>query len=289
MQTEPEVKENVAEPPREVDMKVEDWARPILEHLDEREGRRRVLNIAAAAWALIIVMLWPIGVLYLHLAWLLPYLLLGIFAAGLVLAGMEYLLNRLSPVDVTPPQAYSIHILRILNRSKSPGPKFDEAVIKFVRRMNVDLSELQGNLAASRTVKVVRQLRELVLKFATAVSEKEGPVKSMRQTFGMTASMFYRFEDVETLDQILGPELKSRQIKEIPERTSLTSPVRPYVNLLRKWPITMAILFGGFVVMDYVAYWYVGPFYAMLPTIGLPIVLAYRDRIGRWVREKWGE
>jgi len=286
------VKENVAEPPREVDVKVEDWARPILEHLDERERRKRVLNIVMGALVLTSVVLWPILALYMNPGWVGPYFFSGIVGAMLVLFGVEYLLDRFSPVNVTPPQAYSIHILRIMNRSKNPGSKFDDAVIKFVRRMDIDLNELQGNLAASRTFKVVGQLRTLMLKFATAVKEnREEPIKSMRQVFGTTASWFYRFEDVEELaSQILGPELKTRAIEEIPERTSLTSPARPYVKFLRKWPVTMTALFGSFGGMAYIAYFVLGnPFYAILVGFALTIVIAYRRNVGRWVREKWGE
>lgn len=291
MQTEPEAKENPTEPPSEEELSVEAWAQPILDNLDERERRRRVLSIVMAALVVAVVVLWPILILYINLGWIAPYFISGIIGATLVLFAVEYLLDRSSPVNVTAPQAYSIHILRIIARSENPGPKFDDAVVKFVRRMNIDIDELQGNLAASRTVQVVRQLRTLVLKFATAVKEeKKGPIKSMRQTFGTAASWFYRFEDVENLvPQILEPELKSRAIKEIPERTSLTSPVRPYINVLRQWPVTMAALFGSFGVMAYLAYWYLGPFYAIIVTIGLPIVIAYKDRIGRWTRERWGE
>ena len=289
MQPEPEAKGNVAEPAREVDKKVEDWAEPILGHVDERESRRRYLKVAAVGVAVGLAVVWPVSVVYLHLGWLFPYLVFGICAFGIALFSAEYLVNRLSPAEVTLPQAYSIHILRMLRRSSDPGPKFEDSVVKFVRRIDVDLNELQGNLAASRTVKILRQLRVLVLKFATAVKQnREGPIKSMRGTFGTVASMFYRFEDVEGLDAFLVPELHN--VSSLPEGTYLISPVRPYVNFLRKWPATMTALFVSFGIMAYVAYFVFGnPFYAILVGFGLTILLGFRKNIGCWVRERWGE
>jgi hypothetical protein len=191
-------------------------------------------------------------------------------------------------VNVTAPQVYSLHILRILKRSNDPGPKFEDAVAKFVRVIETDLDELQNNLAASRTVKVIRGLRVLVRRYATAVKEKmEGPALGMRETFETAASMFYRFEDVESLGQFLEADLLNTAA--IPERISVTSPARPYVNFLRrKWPVTMIVLFGSFGVAAYIAYSF-NPFYAILVGFGLPIVGIFREPIGRWVREKWGE
>jgi hypothetical protein len=273
----------------EIDKRLLAWAEPILEHLGERERRGRALNIAIALIFSSIVIV-SLIVVYLHLIEgpkILPYVFAGIMITMFAYLGGDSILARLSPVDVTAPQVYSLHILRILNRSNDPGPKFEDAVARFVRIIEVDLDDLQNNLAASRTVKVIKGLRVLVRRYATAVKEKrEGSTKSMRETFETAASMFYRFEDVESLGVFLETELLNTAA--IAERTSITNPMRPYVSFLRKWPVTMILLLAVFSPVAYALYLY-NPFLDVLPGFGLAIVLAYRGDIGRWVRDKLGE
>ena len=232
---------------------------------------------------------------YLRVGLFYPFATQVVFGCLIVIGVIYVLVDTfiLPPVTATPPQAYSLYLLKIVARSQlGLLQELDDSVVKLVRRIDNDLRRLEDDISASRTVKVLKMLRTLVLKYATArrqASYEAEPVKGMTSTLHTAASMFYRFEDVEGLDVFMDADLRSKDVKDISERTSIISPVRPLRKLVRlPFPAQMVALFAGASVIGYVFYLF-NPFLVSTVVIALAIILNYRREIGEWFRSKLPE
>jgi hypothetical protein len=296
---------------QEEEVDVMKWATPLLGRLDTRDYRRRILRVGTGVTVMLFAIL-LVAIIYFdarvyanslgfyeavlsQFFYRLPWIFGGVVCIGIAYGIMDSVF--LGFPSLTLPQAYSLLILRVLQREAS-ADKLDDSVRRLVKRTNADLEELEENLAASRTVKVLKLLRRLLLKFATAVRNvPKDPevVKSMSGTLQTAASMFYRFEDVEKLDSYFEPELKN--VIAISERTSIMSPLHGYVRfsdmLLRKcvklpFPVVMVAVFLSFGILGYYAY-LASPFYAILVGFGLTIVLGFRGQVAAWLRSRVGE
>jgi hypothetical protein len=270
------------------------WARPILERIDKRERYKRLLNIVAGALALLLLA--SLGVLtYLRVSLFYPLVSQVLFGCLIFILVIYVIVDTfiVPPVTATPPQAYSLHLLRIVDRShRGLLQDLDDSVAKLVRRIDSDLRRLEDDISASRTVKVLKMLRTLVLKYATAsrqASHEAEPVKRITSTLHTAASMFYRFEDVEGLDVFMDADLRSEDIKDISERTSIISPMRRFRKLVQlPFPAQMAALFVGASVIGYIFYLF-NPFLVSIVVIALAIILNYRRELGEWFRSKLPE
>jgi hypothetical protein len=145
-----------------------------LERIDKRERYKRLLNILAGVPA-VLLLASLIVLTYLRVGLFYPFATQVVFGCLIVIGVIYVLVDTfiLPPVTATPPQAYSLYLLKIVDRSQlGLLQELDDSVVKLVRRIDNDLRRLEDDISASRTVKVLKMLRTLVLKYATVEDKR---------------------------------------------------------------------------------------------------------------------
>jgi hypothetical protein len=128
-----------------------------------------------------------------------PYAVL--FAAALIAR------LALKKPRLTPAESYIVGLVAIKEQSQrvlggSPD-EFHDAVGQLIGRIDVDMRKYRYSIAASRTYRMLKDLRSILLRFATVIDELNKSIdhvearKDLESAIGHAIIGFHRFDDIE--------------------------------------------------------------------------------------------
>jgi hypothetical protein len=136
--------------------------------------------------------------------------------------------NILSQPRLSLSDKYSVNLVRVLRHARrveqQSGPEaiddFETTVTKAIRQIDIDTTKLKNNLAASRTIRALADLKTYLLKFAYVVKNPEEASLRigrkdtalptvMSQQIKLAADDFHNFYGLERASDILSREITS--------------------------------------------------------------------------------
>lgn len=221
-------------PPEETEeQSIVSWARL---KIDEQERYRRRQSYYVV-FTLLSFLASFVPITY-YVAPVIPWSFLVPYAIFLTLFLLKDYLFK-SP-NLTPSEIYTVCIVDVKENSQGQLDGFHDAVADAMSLVNEDMKRYKHSLAASRTYKMLRDLRSVLLRYATVVEdEKKGKPNpkakaDLEFAIGHAIVGFYRFENIEEyVNMFIPSELKNTS--GIPESKYALSRRRTFTKFLKGW------------------------------------------------------
>jgi hypothetical protein len=248
-----------------------DWARPLIERQDIYKRRNLIWNSVSVILASVLSIL-----VYLNANRSESIVAVMLFLLGWLAVHAALKTLILKPVDLSLPDAYAVSLVRIIvlaqevqmHRDPLALFKLDDTVASTIQKMDSDIYKMRDNLAASRTIRALRNLRSYMLRYSTVLHDPEAAEKSlgmqggalpkvMSQTLLLTAQHLHDFYGLEhqSLPSLAGDQSLTpiREQKVLARSRSLLKIARGWYKLPAPINVTL------FSVLAILAIWGIVP------------------------------